>query len=154
MNPNPAYGTEGICMRIVCHHRTFYCFLMLSALLCTPVLLLAAAPQSDSQQLPRVSLGEIKGTPGSNVMMPLSLTPDPKLPLRSLVVDIVFVSKSLVFQKASRGLAAELVEADIQAVLAKEESDEKGLKHVTLRVTASLPEPPSTPTRSSSRTAC
>ena len=102
---------------------------------------LRAATQSAAEQVPRVSLGEIKGTPGSSVMMPLSLTADPKTPLRSLTVDIEFVSKSLIFQKTSLGIAAELVNAKIQASVAKEATDENGLKHVTLRVTASLPDP-------------
>ncbi len=50
-------------------------------------------------------------------MVPLSLTPDPENPLRSLTVDIEFVSKSLIFQMISPGMAAELVNADIQAIL-------------------------------------
>ncbi len=73
-------------------------------------------------------------------MVPLSLTPDPENPLRSLTVDIEFVSKSLIFQKISPGMAAELVNADIQANLTEGEPDDKGLKRAKLRVAASLPE--------------
>ena len=116
-----------------------------SGLVATLPQLRAAAPQSapaqGSGQAPRVSLAEIKTTPGASLMMPLSLTPDPKNPLRSLTVEIGFVSKSLVFQKTSRGLAAELANADIQANLIEGPPDDKGLKRATLRITASLPEP-------------
>ena len=106
-----------------------------------PPQLQAAALQSVSEQTPRVSLAEIVGTPGASLMMPLSLTPDPKNPLRSLTVDIEYVSNSLIFQKASRGLAAELANADIQSNLTESKPDDKGLKRAKLRVTASLPEP-------------
>jgi hypothetical protein len=75
-------------------------------------------------------------------MLPLSLTADPKRPLRSLTVDVEFVSKSLIFQKTSLGIAAELANAKIEASIAKETTDDNGLKHVTLRVSAALPEPP------------
>ncbi|MBI4479709.1 MAG: hypothetical protein HY651_06770 [Acidobacteria bacterium] len=102
-----------------------------------------SAPAPGPGQTARVSLAEIKTTPGASLMMPLSLTPDPKNPLRSLTIEIGFVSKSLVFQKTSRGLAAELANADIQANLTEGPPDEKGLKRATLRVAASLPEPAS-----------
>jgi len=121
--------------------RIFVRFVRCSVLILVLSPSLRAAPQSAAAPVPRVSLGEIKGTPGSSVMMPLSLTADPKLPLRSLTVDIEFVSKSLIFQKTSLGIAAELVNAKIEAAVAKEATDANGLKHVTLRVTASLPEP-------------
>jgi len=98
-------------------------------------------PGQSAAQAPRVSLAEIKTTPGSSLMMPLSLTPDPKNPLRSVTVEIEFVSKSLVFQKTTRGLAAEIVNADVQASLTEGPADDKGLKHAKIRLTASLPEP-------------
>ena len=100
----------------------------------------AAVLQSASEQVPRVSLAEVNTTPGASVMVPLSLTPDPENPLRSLTVDIEFVSKSLIFQKTSPGMAVELVNADIQVNLTEGEPDEKGLKRAKLRVAASLPE--------------
>lgn len=103
---------------------------------------LPAVAQSEAEKLPRVSLGEVKGTPGSSAMMPLSLKTAPGRPLGSLSLEIEFVSKSLIFQKISRGIAAEFAEAEIQAGVAREQTDDNGLKHVTLRVSASLPDPP------------
>jgi len=94
-----------------------------------------------SVSAPRVSLSEIKTTPGASLMMPLSLTADPKNPLRSVSVEIEFVSKSLVFEKTSRGIGAELANADVQTEVAEGKADEKGLKRVTLLVTATLPDP-------------
>lgn len=114
---------------------------VLGALLPMPRQLRAAALQSASTQVPRVSLAEVGGTPGASLMVPLSFTPDPKNPLRSLTVDVEFVSNSLIFQKASRGLAVELVNADIQTNLTEGKPDDKGLKRAKLRVTASLLEP-------------
>ena len=116
-------------------------FSFLALLFLVPVSSLRAAPQSDPDQVPRVSLGEIKATPGSSVMMPFSFTADPENPLQSLSVDIEFVSKSLIFQKTSTGLAAELADVEVRASIVKEEVDDNDLKHVTLRVTASFPEP-------------
>jgi len=111
------------------------------ALLPMPPALQAEALQSASGQVPRVSLAEIRATPGASLMMPVALTPDPKNPLRSLTVDIEFVSNSLTFQKTSPGLAAELVNVTIQANLTDGKPDDKGLKRAKLRITASLPEP-------------
>jgi hypothetical protein len=114
---------------------------VVGALFPMPRALQAEALQSVSGQVPRVSLAEIRAIPGASLMMPVALTPDPKNPLRSLTVDIEFVSNSLTFQKTSPGLAAELVNAKIQANLTEGEPDDKGLKRAKLRVTASLPEP-------------
>ena len=102
--------------------------------------LLSMPPQLQAQG-PRVSLAEIGGNPGASLMMPLFFTPDPQNPLRSLTVDIEYVSNSLIFQKISRGLAAELANADIQTNLTEGKPDDKGLKRAKLRITASLPEP-------------
>ncbi len=103
-----------------------------------PLHLKATVLQSGSEQVPRVSLAEVSTTPGASLMVPLTLTPDPENPLRSLTVDIEFVSKTLIFQKISPGMAAELVNADIQANLTEGELDDKGLKRAKLRVAASL----------------
>lgn len=112
---------------------------VVNGLLPIPLPSLAGALQSVSEQAPRVSLTEVSATPGASLMVPLAFTPDPKNPLRSVAVDIEFVSNSLTFQKASPGLGAELVNANIQASVSEGEPDDKGLKRATLRVTASLP---------------
>jgi hypothetical protein len=101
------------------------------------------AQQAASQQVSRVSIGSIKGMPGASVMVPLTFNADPGKPLRSLIVDIEYVSNSLVFQKATPGIGAELANAKIETTLSELQPDDKGLKHSRLRLTASLPEPPS-----------
>ena len=120
--------------------RVVWWLAVAGALLPMPLHLKAAVLQSASERVSRVFLAHISTTPGASLMVPLSLTPDPENPLRSLTVDIEFVSKSLIFQKISPGMAAELVNADIQATLSEGEPDDKGLKRAKLRVVASLPE--------------
>jgi hypothetical protein len=98
----------------------------------------AAAMQSDSEQVAQVTLADVKALPGASVMVPLSLTPDPKNPMRALTLDIDFVSNNLTFAKTSRGLAAEIANADIQASLTESPVDDKGLKRAKVRVLVSL----------------
>jgi hypothetical protein len=101
----------------------------------------SAADQA-AKQGARVSLGSIKGMPGTSIMLPFTLTADPENPLRSLAVDLEYVSNSLQFQKASPGLGAELAGAKIEASLTEGKPDDKNVKRAKLRITASLPEPP------------
>jgi len=120
--------------------RVIWWLAVAGALLPMPLHLKAAVLQSASERVPRVSLAHISTRPGAILMVPLSLAQDLENPLRSLTVDIEFVSKSLIFQKISPGMAAELVNADIQANLTEGEPDDKGLKRTKLRVAASFSE--------------
>ena len=88
--------------------------------------------------IPRVGLAELSGTPGASLMVPFYFTPDPKTPLRSLAVDIEYVSNNLKFQKSSLGLAAERVNADIQTSVTDGQPDEKGITRSKLHLTALL----------------
>jgi len=111
-------------------------------LLLQPFLDPAAAQQKQAspEVVPRVALSELGGTPGANMMMPLYFTPDPKMPVRSLTVDIEFVSNNLKFQKASKGTAAEAVNADITTSVTEGKPDDKGVTRSTLRLSASIPD--------------
>jgi hypothetical protein len=99
------------------------------------------AQQAASEQTPRITVGSLKAVPGGSVMLPLTLAADPKTPLRSISVDIEYVSNSLQFQKASLGIGAELVSAKVETSLTESAPDSGGIKRAKLRVTASLPEP-------------
>ncbi|MBI4478697.1 MAG: hypothetical protein HY651_01630 [Acidobacteria bacterium] len=103
---------------------------------------LAAAVWQDqsasSGVVPLVALAELSGTPGASLMVPLYFTPDLQTPLRSLTVDIEFVSNNLKFQKASRGVAAEQANVDITTSVTDAPADDKGVTRSKLRVTASL----------------
>jgi hypothetical protein len=97
--------------------------------------------QPSSETVPRVALAEITGTPGANLMMPFYFTPDPKAPLRSVTVDIEFVSNNLKFEKASNGTAADQAGAAIATSVTEGKADDKGVTRSKLRVTASIADP-------------
>jgi hypothetical protein len=96
------------------------------------------APAKEPTTVPRISLGEITGSPGANLMVPLYYTPDPKAPLRSLSVDVDFVSSHLKFQKSARGVIPDDVAADINATIKDGEPDSKGISRSVLHVTVAL----------------
>ena len=72
------------------------------------------------------------------MMIPFYFTPDPNKPLRSVTVDIEYVSNTLKFQKASKGVAADQAGAEITTNLTDGTPDDKGITRSKLRVTASL----------------
>lgn len=97
-----------------------------------------AAETKEPDTVPRISLGEITASPGASLMMPLYYTPDPQKPLRALTVDIDYVSNHLKFQKASRGVIPEEVNADINAKATEGAPDTKGTIRSKLRVSVAL----------------
>ena len=100
----------------------------------------AEETQDSSEAAPRVSVGEITGTPGSSLMLPLYYTADPDVPLRSLIVEIEYVSNSLKFNKASRGVVTEQVGADVAATLIEGTPNEDGVTRSKLQIATSLVE--------------
>ena len=88
-----------------------------------------------------IALADVKAFPGASVMLPLSYVPDPNKPVRSLTVEIDYVSNSLTFQSTSPGLAAELADASIQSNLSDLPADPKGLKRSRLKVVVALKAP-------------
>ena len=116
-------------------------------------LLLAQAP-SEAQQnapaqgesseaastLPRVAVGEINGNPGSNLMVPLYFTPDPNRPLRSITVELDYVSNSLKFQSAATGTAVEQAGATLNATLTDGTPNEQNVTRSKLRIEVNVPE--------------
>ena len=73
-------------------------------------------------------------------MVPLYFTPDPRAPLRSITVDIDYVSNSLKFQKASRGVVTEQVGADLSTTLTDGKPDARKITRSKLRVAVAIPE--------------
>lgn len=92
----------------------------------------------ESKAVPRVSLSQITGNPGSSLMVPFYYTADPKIPLRSLKVDIEFVSNHLEFQKAAPGVFPKDVIADITANVTKGTPNAKGIVRSTLHLSVAL----------------
>jgi hypothetical protein len=112
----------------------------IAAVVCLLTLAAKIPPaNAQSEAVPRVAMAELGGTPGSNLMMPLYYTPDPKNPVKSIAVDIEFVSNNLKFQKALRGVGGDSVNADITTALTEGKPDDKNITRSTLHVTAALP---------------
>jgi hypothetical protein len=87
-----------------------------------------------------VAIGEINGNPGSNLMVPLYFTPDPNKPLRSITIEIEYVSNSLKFQRAAAGLAVEQVGADISSTLTDGMPDARNVTRSKLRIAVAVPQ--------------
>ena len=118
---------------------------LFSAVLLAAVWLFALHPPASAQQagpgkVPLVSFAEITGTPGASLMVPFYFTPDPQKPLRSIAVDLEFVSNNLKFQKASRGAASEQAGVEIATDVTEAKPDDKGITRSTLHVEAALTE--------------
>jgi hypothetical protein len=96
-------------------------------------------PQAQAASVPRVAIGEINGNPGSNLMVPLYFTPDPNKPLRSITIEIEYVSNSLKFQRAAAGLAVEQVGADISSTLTDGTPDARNVTRSKLRIAVNVP---------------
>jgi hypothetical protein len=98
------------------------------------------APKEDPPPPPpRVAVGEITGTPGSSLMLPLYYTPDPKVPVKDVSVEVEFVSNTLKFSKLSPGVAAEESGATVKGSVVEGKPDDKGITRSKLTVTADLP---------------
>jgi len=96
--------------------------------------------QAAAASVPRVAIGEINATPGANLMVPLYFTPDPRNPLRSITIEIEYVSNSLKFQRAAAGLAIEQIRADLSATLTDGTPDARNVTRSKLRVAVAIPE--------------
>ena len=96
--------------------------------------------EAPSKNVPRVSLGNITGSPGASLMVPLYYTAAPNLPLRSIAVELDYVGNHLKFQKASRGTIAEKVGADVSTTLTEGAPDGKGLIQSKVRIDVALVE--------------
>jgi len=99
----------------------------------------AAVKEEPPPPPPRVAVGEISGTPGSSLMLPLYYTPDPKVPVKDISVEVEFVSNTLKFEKLSPGVAAEETGATVKGSVVEGKPDDKGIARSKLTITAALP---------------
>lgn len=97
----------------------------------------------DPKTIPRVTLVDTSGTPGTSVVVPLYFTPAENLAVGWLKLEVGYVSASLKFSRLDRGIAAEMGSVDVDAEV-KEGKNERGLETQTLTITASFlsPDPP------------
>ena len=99
----------------------------------------ASVKGSGIEGAPKISLGQITGSPGASLMIPLYYTPSSAAePLRSLVLDLNYVSNHLKFQKAAAGVIPEDIGVEIAGNVTDGESDAKGTVRSKLRVSVSL----------------
>lgn len=98
----------------------------------------ASGKEGEPVGAPRISLGEIVGSPGASLTIPLYYTPSVNQPLRSFTVDIEFVSNHLEFKKAASGVLPNGVDADIGATLTGGEPDGKGITRSKVRISVAL----------------
>ncbi len=126
--------------------RSFALRVVLFAALCLAPMPCAAAQQAGGgnaeaeASLPRVAVGEINGNPGTTLMVPLYFTPDPNRPLRSITVELDYVSNSLKFQNAASGTAVEQAGATLNTTLTDGVPDENNVTRSKLRIAVAVPE--------------
>ena len=96
------------------------------------------ASQGVSEMLSRISLEEISGSPGDSLMLPLRYSAAPGVELSRLTLEITYVSNSLTFVLLSPVVTEDQAKLTTDVEIA--EPDEKGLRHATLRITATLSE--------------
>lgn len=90
--------------------------------------------------LPRLVIESGTGSPGVNVVVPLYQTPPQGVELRSLSVEIEWVSKNIQFVRLERGISAESIGADVTGKITGTSKDAKSIEHSTLRLDASVVE--------------
>ena len=100
----------------------------------------SVAAAQEEGGVPRVAVGEINGTPGSSLMVPLYFTPDPDRPLRSISVELEYISNSLEFRNAASGTAVQQIGATLNSTLTAGEPDENDLTRSRLRIDVEVPE--------------
>ncbi len=99
-----------------------------------------AGGEQSQRTIPRIVLGTQTATPGVNVVIALYYTPAQGVELRSLVVEVEWVSKHLQFVRSQRGIAAEMIGADIDSKVTGTRTDSESLERSTLRINASVVE--------------
>ena len=92
----------------------------------------------DPKTTTRITLGSSSGTPGTLVVVPIYFTPAEGMGVRSLKLEVNFVSANLKFDKVERGIAAEMGNVDVTSAL-KVGKNDKGVETSTVTVQAGFP---------------
>ncbi len=88
--------------------------------------------------LPHLMVDSQSGSPGTNVVVPLYLTPPQSAALKTVTVEIEWVSKNVQFVKLERGISAEAIGAAITGKVTGTSKDAKSIEHSRLRIEASV----------------
>jgi len=87
----------------------------------------------------RLDLGFAQSPPGSHVSMPIILTLPRGLQIGSATNEITFPTQLLSFQEARKGLAAEVVEAEVTTEVKQDDQDpESSILKVTIEAKAGM----------------
>ena len=99
-----------------------------------------AGNEKSSRTIARIALGAQTATVGVNVVVPLYYTPAEGEELRSITVEVEWVSKHLQFVRYQRGIAAEMIGANVDAKVTGTRTDANSIERSTLRIDASVVE--------------
>ena len=82
----------------------------------------------------RLDLGFAQSPPGSHVSIPITLTLPRGVEIGSAINEITFPAQLLSFQEVRKGLAAEMVEAEVTTEVKQDDQDrERSILKVTIR---------------------
>jgi hypothetical protein len=84
-------------------------------------------------------IGTVPADPGTSIAVPLYFTPGTGQPLRSVHLEIEFVSNSVKFDKADKGTASSVQNFDLK-VESKELPPDKNLQHTKLAIDVAVTE--------------
>jgi len=99
-----------------------------------------AGKEESSRTIARIALGAQTATSGVNVVIPLYYTPAEGEELRSITVEVEWVSKHLQFVRYQRGIASEMIGANVDAKVTGTHTDARSIEYSTLRIDVSVAE--------------
>ncbi len=99
----------------------------------------AQEEETPRRRAARLDLGFAQSPPGSHVSMPIILTLPRGLQIGSSTNEITFPTQLLSFQEARKGLAAEVVEAEVTTEVKQDDQDpESSILKVTIEAKAGM----------------
>lgn len=94
------------------------------------------------QKITRVTVGSVTGAPGIAITLPIYFTPEDKVAVGRLKLNVDFVSVNLKFDKLEPGIAAQMGNVELSSEI-KIGENEKGVETTTLEIiTSFLTQPP------------
>jgi hypothetical protein len=116
--------------------KWFYPVLML-LMVYSPARSAPVQEETQSPPPPYITIGQVEGSPGATLIVPVYYKPDPDKPVRSFTVDIEFVSNNLEFQNASNGIVDQ-EGLELSSAVTKANPDAAGVSRSKLRLTVAL----------------
>ena len=95
---------------------------------------LAAAQASEARAPANLILGTVASDRGTTATVPLYYQPAEDTPIRSLHLEVDFVSNSVKFAKAEKGIAAEIQDYDLTVETEELPPNDQGLSRTRLKI--------------------